>query len=37
MEEYQGMLEAMLGEESLAADQRELLEQLMEYGDSLLA
>jgi exodeoxyribonuclease-1 len=37
MEEYQGMLEAMLGEESLAADQRTLLEQLLEYGDSLLA
>ena len=37
MEEYQGMLEAMLSDESLPADKRALLEQLLEYGDGLLA
>jgi hypothetical protein len=37
MEEYQEMLEEMLGDDSISADHRALLERLLEYGDSLLA
>ena len=37
MDEYQEMLEEMLGDDSISAERRALLEQLLEYGDSLLA
>jgi exodeoxyribonuclease-1 len=37
MEEYQQMLESLLVDDSLRAEQRALLKELLEYGDSLLA
>jgi exodeoxyribonuclease-1 len=35
--EYQGRIEALLAEPDLAAEKRKVLEDLLEYGDSLLA
>jgi exodeoxyribonuclease-1 len=37
MEEYQKMLEQMLVDDNMSSEQRALLQQLLEYGDSLLA
>ena len=36
MEAYQTEIEALLAEEGMSDEQRVLLEQLLEYGDSLL-
>ena len=37
MEEYQQILDTLRADESLTAEQRQLLQDLLEYGDSLLA
>ena len=37
MEDYQARIEALLQDENLSQDKRELLQQLLDYGDELLA
>ena len=37
MEQYQGIIDTLLADESMAAGQRRLLQDLLDYGDSLLA
>ena len=37
MEQYQGIIDTLLADDTMAAGQRRLLQDLLDYGDSLLA